>query len=72
MTGGNRPNDNDDNDGNDNNDHNDDNDMPSLETEEEAAKRIENFYEQEKDNYDDIIKNLKDKILDLETKLKDS
>ena len=66
LAGGNRPNDNDDN------DDNYDNDMPSLETEEEAAKRIEDFYEQEKGNYDDIIKRLKDKILDLETKLKDS
>ena len=46
--------------------------MPSLETEEDASKRTEDFYEQEKANYDDIIKNLKDKILDLETKLKDS
>ena len=46
--------------------------MFSLETEEEAAKRTEDFCEQKKDNYDDITKNLKDKIFDLETKLKDS
>ena len=49
LAGGNRPNNNDDNDDNDDNhnddnDDNDDNDMPSLETEEEAAKRIEDFY----------------------------
>ena len=70
---------NDDNNNDDNNDinNNDDNnddknnddyipdDIPDLETEEEAAKRIS-------DNYDDIIKNLKDKILYLEAKLKDS
>ena len=56
----------DNNDGDDNDDdNNDDDDIPDLETEEEAAKRTE-------DNYDDLIKNLKDKILDLETKLKDS
>ena len=63
LVGGNRPNDNDDN---------DDNEIPSLETEEEAEKRTEDFYEQKKDNYDDIIKNLKGKIFNLETKLKDS
>ena len=55
-------------DNNDNNDDDDDNDnsdgIPDLETEEEAAKRIA-------DNYDDIIKNLKDKILDFQIKLKD-
>ena len=45
----------------DNDDNNDNNDgIPDLETEEEA------------DDYDDIMKNLKEKILDLETKLKDS
>ena len=33
------------------------NDMPDLETEEDAAKRIADSYEQKKDNYDDIIKN---------------
>ena len=38
--------------------------MSDLETE-EAVERIGN-------NYNDIIKNLEDKILDLETKLKDS
>ena len=57
-------NDNDD-DNDDNNDDNNNDDIPDLETEEAAAKRIT-------DNYDDIIKNLKDKNLDLETKLKDS
>ena len=46
--------------------------MPDLETEEDAAKQIADSYEQKKDIYDDIIKNLKDKILNLETKLKDS
>ena len=30
--------------------------MPDLETEEDAAKRIADSYEQKKDNYDDIIK----------------
>ena len=54
-----------DDDNNDDDDRPDYNNMPDLETEEEAAKRIA-------DNYDDIIKNLKDKLLDLETKLKDS
>ena len=73
----NRPDDNDDDNNDNNNDNNDDNNddingMPDLETEEDAAKRISDFYEQKKDNYDDIIKNLKDKILDLEAKLKDS
>ena len=81
LAGGNRPNGNvddspdrpdDSTDIPDDNDDNDDNDMPSLETEEEAAKRTEDFHEQKKDNYDDTIKNLKDKILDLATKLKDS
>ena len=69
LRGGvNRPN-NDDN----SDDNNDDNiedekkyaDISDLETEEEAAKRTEDFYEQKKDNCEDIIKNLKDKILDL-------
>ena len=46
--------------------------MPDLETEEDAAKRIADSCEQKKDNYDDIIKKLKDKILYLDTKLKDS
>ena len=54
-----------DDDNNDDDDRPDYNNMPDLETEEEAAKRIA-------DNYDGIIKNLKDKLLDLETKLKDS
>ena len=54
-----------DDDNNDDDDRPDYNNMPDLGTEEEAAKRIA-------DNYDDIIKNLKDKLLDLETKLKDS
>ena len=82
RSGVNRSN-NDDND-DDNDDNNDDNDgnkieeeekyadMPDLETEEDAANRIVDSYEQKKDNDDDIIKNLKDKIFDLETKLKDS
>ena len=30
------------------------------------------YYKKIKDDYDDIIKNLNDKILDLETKLEDS
>ena len=88
LAGGiNRPNNDDNTDGNNddnNDDKNDDNNddkieedkkyanMPDLETEEEAVKRTEDFYEQKKDNYDDIIKDLKDKILDLEIKLKDS
>ena len=38
--------------------------MPDLETGEEAANRTEDFYEEKKDNYDDIIKNLKGKVLD--------
>ena len=69
------PDNNDNNDDDDNNDYDNNNDddndndnsdgIPDLETEEEAAKRIA-------DNYDDIIKNLKDKILDFEIKLKDS
>ena len=69
-------NNNDDNDDNDNEDNdNDDNDndsVPDLETEEEAVKRMVDYYKKIKDDYDDIIKNLKHKILDLETKLKDS
>ena len=62
-----RPDDNDedDNDEDDNDDNNDD--IPDLETEEEAAKRIADSYEQKKDNYDHIIKILKNKI----NKLKD-
>ena len=46
--------------------------MPDLETDEEAAKQTADSYKQKKYNYDDIMKNLKDKILDLETELKDS
>ena len=37
--------------------------MPDLETEEDAEKRIAGSHEQKIDNYDDIIKKLKDKIL---------
>ena len=62
----NNDNNNDDNNNDDNNDDDDD------KIEEETAKRTEDFYEQKKDNYDDIINNLRDKIFDLETKLKDS
>ena len=62
----NNDNNNDDNNNDDNNDDDDD------KIEEETAKRAEDFYEQKKDNYDDIINNLRDKIFDLETKLKDS
>ena len=58
-------NDSDNNDDDDNNDNNDDNnDVLDLET--------EDYYKKIKNDYDDIIKNLIDKILDLETKLKDS
>ena len=77
LAGGNRPN------NRPNNDDGDDGkdkinkeekyaDMPDLETEEDAAKRIADSYEQKKDNYDDIIKKLKDRILYLDTKFKDS
>ena len=61
---------NDGDDGDDENDDDDDNtDMPGLETEEEAKKsEISKTY----DNYDDIVKNLKYKISDLDTKLKAS
>ena len=66
----------DDNNDDNNNDNNDDNaDMPDLETEEEAAERIADFYEQEKESKtsdDDKIKKLKDRILYLEAKRKDS
>ena len=66
----------DDNNGDDNNDDDNDDDnndaVPDLETEEEAAKRTADYYKKNKDYYDDIIKNVKDKVLDLETKLKDS
>ena len=57
---------------------NDDN-MPDLETEEEAAERIAVSYEQKKDNYDSIMKDLgnsinklKDRILYLDARIKDS
>ena len=60
------------NDGDDGDDENDDDDntnMPGLETEEEAKKsEISKTY----DNSDDIVKNLKYKISDLDSKLKDS
>ena len=53
--------------------------MPNLETEEEAAERIADSYEQKKDNYDSIMKNLgnsknklKDRILYLDARIKDS
>ena len=59
-------------DNNDDNDDDDDDDDDDKKIEEETAKRTEYFREQKKDNYDDTIKNLKDKIFDLETKLKDS
>ena len=63
----------DNNNNNDNDDNNDDNndDDDDDKIEEETTKRAEDFYEQNKDNYDDIIKNLKDKIFHLETKLND-
>ena len=38
--------------------------MPDLETEEDAAKRIADSYEEKKDNYDDIIKKLDKKLKD--------
>ena len=58
------------NNGNDGNDEDDDNtDMSDLETEEEARK---SKISKTDVNYDDIIKNLNDKILDLETKLEAS
>ena len=57
---------------------NDDN-MPDLATEEEAAERIADFYEQKKDNYDSIMKDLensinklKDRILYLDARIKNS
>ena len=58
-------------DGNDDND-NDDNNMPDLETEEEAAERIADSYEQKKDNYNNKIKNLKNEINKLNAKIKDT
>ena len=57
---------------------NDDN-MPDLETEEEEAERIADSYEQKQDNYDSIIKDLensinklKDRILYLDARIKNS
>ena len=38
--------------------------MPDLETEEDAAKRIADSYEEKKHNYDDIIKKLDKKLKD--------
>ena len=55
------PDDNNDGNNDDNNDDNNDEGVPDLETEEEAAKRIVDYYKKIKDDYDDIIKNLKDK-----------
>ena len=83
LAGDNRPNKRPNNDNGDDGDDGDDDedkknkeekyvDMPDLETEEDAVKRIADSYEQKKDDYDDIIKKLKDKILYLDTKLKDS
>ena len=53
--------------------------MPDLETEEEAAERIAVSYEQKKDNYGSIMKDLgnsinklKDRILYLDARIKDS
>ena len=48
-------------DSNDDDDDYDDNNnnMPDLKTEEEEAERIADSYEQKKDNYNNIIKNLK-------------
>ena len=58
---------------------NDDDNMPDLETEEEAAERIADSYEQKKDNYISIIKDLensinklKDRILYLDARIKSS
>ena len=52
-----------------------DDNMPDLETEEEAAERIADYYVQKKDNYDNydnIITNLKNEINKLNAKIKDS
>ena len=53
--------------------------MPDLETEEEAAERIVDSYEEKKDNYDSIMKylensinKLKDRILYLDERIKNS
>ena len=57
----------------------DNDNMLDLETEEEAAERIADSYEQKKDNYDSIMKDLvnsinklKDRILYLDERIKDS
>ena len=57
----------------------DNDNMPDLETEEVAAERIADSYEQKKDNYDSIMKDLgnsinklKDRILYLDARIKDS
>ena len=47
--------DNDDNNDDNNNDDNNDDGVPDLETEEEAAKRIVDYYKKIKDDYDDIV-----------------
>ena len=68
LAGGNRPNNRPNHDDGDDGDDDEDKknkeekyaDMPDLETEEDAAKRIADSYGQKKDNYDDIIKKLKD------------
>ena len=78
LAGGNRPNNRPNNDDGDDGDDGVDKknkeekytDMADLETEEDAAKRIADSYEQKKDNYDDIIKKLNDRILYLDTKQK--
>ena len=70
LAGGNRSNNRPNNDDGDDGDDGDDKknkeekyaDMPDLEIEDDAAKRIADSYEQKKDNYDDIIKKLKDKL----------
>ena len=56
-----------------------DNNMSDLETEKEAAERIADSYEQKKDKYDSIIKDLensinklKDRILYLDARIKNS
>ena len=60
-------------------DSNNDDNMPDLETEEEAAERIADSYEQKKDNYDSIMKDLessinklKNRILYLDARIKNS
>ena len=53
----------------DDNDDDDDN-MPDLETEKEAAERIADSCEQKKDNYNNVMKNLKNEINKLNAKIK--